>query len=180
MKKILALCLAVAMLLCSVSALADAEKVVINYDDGMDITQVLPEGYTADYAVTDEGILWMSLIKDNDSLGILLVVAADPDHDDKVRLNDLTEEEKEAFALTLFEDMDQEEWSIMVTGQGTEAVVVKTTEDAYAAALISTLYYGYSVVLYVGYPDGRELSDADIETAMQVLTDLTFEVKSAD
>lgn len=180
MKKILALYVTIAMLLCSASALADTTKVVIHYDDGMDITQVLPEGYTADYDVTEEGILWMRLIKDNDSLGIAMTIAADADHDDKIRLNDLTVEEKESFAQALFEDMDKEEWSIMVTGQGTEAIVVKTTEDAYSSALISTLYYGYGVVLYIGYTDGHELSDADIETAMQVLTDLTFEAKSTD
>lgn len=180
MKKILALCVAVAMLLCSVSALADTTKVVINYDAGMDITQVVPEGYTADYDVAGEGILWMTLTKDDDSLGFVMTIAADAEHDDKIRLNDLTAEEKEAFAHALFEDMDKEEWSIMETGQGTEAVVVKTTEDAYSAVLVSTLYYGYGIVLYVGYPDGRELSDADVEAAMQILTDLSFEVKNAD
>ena len=44
----------------------------------------------------------------------------------------------------------------------------------FSSALIPTLYCRCGVVLYVGYTDGHGLSDADIETAMQALADLTF------
>ncbi len=180
MKKLLALCMAAVMLLCAVTALADTTEVTINYDDGMDIVQVLPEGYTAEYEVLENGILSVSMLKDENSIGIAMLIAADADHDDTIKLNDLTDDEKKAFAETLFEDLDEESWSIMTTGQGTEAIVFKTTEDAYSMAMISTLYYGYDVVMYVSNLDGSELDDEDMALAMQFLTDLTFVVKTVE
>ena len=178
MKKLLALCMAAVMLLCAVTALAD--EITINYDEGMDIVQVVPEGYTVDYEILENGILSVTMLKDENSIGIAMLIAADADHDDTIKLNDLTDDEKKAFAEALFEDLDEESWSIMTTGQGTEAVVFKTTEDAYSMAMISTLYYGYDVVMYVSNPDGSELDDEDMTLAMQFLTDLSFVVKTVE
>lgn len=179
MKKIVALLMAAALLLCSFTAMADTTKVVVNYDEGMDITMLLPEGYTANSSVNENGILVMLITKDADSLGVSCVVAADAEYDDAIRLNDLTEEEKAHFASHLFEDLDQEAWQITVSGHGTEAIVVDCLDDFYDMGIISSLYYGYGITMCVAYADGRTLTDADYELAMQFFTDLMFEVKDA-
>lgn len=179
MKKLIALMLTAAMLLCSCAALADTTKTVLSYDEGMDITMLVPEGYTLTSNVTEQGVMNIDLIGGENTLNACILVAADADVDDAIRFNDLSDEEKQAFAADLIEDTDATEWTIMVSGHGTEAVVVDLKEAAYDSAMISSVYYGYGIVMYVAYMDGRELTQADLDQAMQFFTDLNFEAKYA-
>ena len=178
MKKIFALVLAIAMLLCAAAFAEEQNLIRVKYDDSMNIMQLLPEGYKAEADVTDGGILTITVYKDENSLGLVITVAADAELDEAIRLNDLSDEEKAAFAASIIEDVDDLSWKIMTSGHGTEAVVHELAEDAYDSATIASVYYGYDILMYVGYADGRQLTDADLELAMQFFTDLTFEAQN--
>ncbi|MDO4482989.1 MAG: hypothetical protein Q4C54_00740 [Clostridia bacterium] len=179
MRKLIALLLAAVMMLGAVSALAEGNKMVVEYDQGMDISLIVPENMEA-VEVMQNGVLCLILAgKDEaDNLPIVvMLVAADDQHDEAVRFNDLTEEEKKAFAAELFEDDAEAPYEILTSGHGTEAVVVEYDVEGIDSLEVSSLYYGYAIHMYYGYADGHQLTDADKDFAMQLFTDLNFEVK---
>ena len=177
MKKLIALLLA-ALMMMSCVALADTTNVAMDLDESITVTMVLPEGYTYAANVGDDGILSMQIIKDEDSLNAAIAVAADGDYDETERLNDLTDAQKAEFAAMFIEDMDEDEpWSIKTTGYGSEVIVIEEAEGEYDLAILVSMYHGYDIVMYVGYQDGRMLTDDDIALAMQFLTDMQFETK---
>ncbi|MDO4483098.1 MAG: hypothetical protein Q4C54_01300 [Clostridia bacterium] len=178
MKKLIALLLAAVMLM-GVGA-ACAETMIVEYDKGMDFTMDIPEQFEALTDVTDEGVLFVYMAGKDDNAdvpSVLMLVAADDEHDETARLNDLTEDEKKAFAESLFEDDDEKNYEIKTSGHGTEAVVIETMGEGYDSLEISSIYHGYVFHVYYGYADGRDLTDADRELAMQLFTDLNVVIK---
>lgn len=171
MKKLIAL-LMVALLLTACTAMADTTKIV-EYDDGLNVTVTLPDGYEMDSFV-EQGVMMSFVSKDEDSLSIMMLVAGDSIHDDVSKLNDLSAEEKEAFVNDLAADMANTVYEIKESGHGTEIVVLRDQNEEADLAVLATLYNGYDIIMYVSYADGRAMTDEDMTLAMQFMTDMNF------
>ena len=173
MKKIFALLLAAVMVVCSCAALAETEAYTIEFDDSLSFKVVLPEGYACAENV-ENGVLSAMIFKDEDSLAFAMVIAGDDEYDETARLNDLSDDEKTAFATAMLEDLGNPTWTISTTGLGTELIVVAEENDEEDLAMMATLYDGCDIVLYVGYADGRTVTADDMAVANQFFTDLEF------
>lgn len=175
MKKVFAVLLALAMLLGSVSALAE-EKTGIVIDDTLSIAVVLPVGYKLDSAA-DGGVM-VALAEpadgSEDKVSYLLLIAPDEEYPTLERLNDLSQEELDAYGLSCVEDLYQPTISLAETEVGTYLFVIDENDSEYDVVEILCIYKGYDIVLYLDYPDGRTVTEADIAAGVKFFSDMDF------
>lgn len=177
MKKLTALLLVMALLLSAGSVLAgSAEKYEIRYDDRMIVETVIPEGYDVLRHDVEDGIFFIVLIPQNESgATYALSIGPSDEYAELDRLNDLPDEQLEAYAATLYEDMNNPTVEERKTGMDTDLVLVNENGvegDDYA--LLATLYKGYELVNYIVHSDGSPVTEEDIVIAVQFYTDMAF------
>ena len=175
MKKLLALILA-AMLLClSCAAFAEStDKEIVKYDDGLSFAFVYPEGYTADTA-TENGVM-LSIItsEDESAAAYVLIVAPDSYVEDVMTINEMSDEDKTAFAESLIEDLANPTWEIRTTGLGTEMIVIDEQDTEQDIVILTALYDGYILNMYITHTDGATVTEEEIATGIQINTDMDF------
>ncbi|MDO5435974.1 MAG: hypothetical protein Q4G19_06355 [Clostridia bacterium] len=181
MKKMLASLLAL-MLLFSCTALAENVSYVV--DEGVTVTAVIPEGYKAYDAVFYEGNLIAGFEPEicENAPCMTLMVCPSEEYTGLERLNDLPEDELAQLKIDLCEDLNNPTVGEAETGLGTKLIVINEnyTEFNYDSVTIYTLYKGYLIQLFVVYADvsgvlEKTVTDADIDNAIQFLTDIVFE-----
>ena len=176
MKKMIALCLALMMLLSLTSAMAIGRYPSITLTEKMNIKLELPEGYTV---VKDrqDSALYASITTDDEDKPQYTFSIAFADLSEGPTPGEMTEEDIELAKELVGSDFFAPTFTVMTTGEGTKFLVINEndTEDDYV--LIITNYEGYFVQMYIEPAPGMEVTDEDITTALAILTSIQVENK---
>ncbi|MBR3333795.1 MAG: hypothetical protein IKG23_05850 [Clostridia bacterium] len=184
MKKIIAIILSLAMLLCAVSAMAEGKVTLgtVSINGVFRLQSALPEGYKlTPLDVTPEQYIALIISDDLTKPAMQLSIAFDEQYSDVERLNDLDDE-----ALTLLEqsfiDPDPDvEITYGETGYGTRVLVAKHDTEDFDYIVFFSIYRGYCVefVLLPAKEGDRNLNEEQIATSVSFLTELDFIPASA-
>jgi len=179
MKKIIAVILSLAMLLCAASAMA--EKVTmgtVSVNGVFRLQSALPEGYELQpIAVSAEQYLAVIASADPEKPIMQLSIAYDEQYYDVERMNDLDEEALTRLEQTYIDDDPDVEITYGETGYGTRVLVAKHETEDFDFISFFSIYRGYCVE-FVLVPSqnaaDRNLTDEQIATCVRFLTELDF------
>ena len=173
MKKYCALFLCFLLLLpCLSATAADGIRVDIVYDDSMTVSTCYPEGYTVESFV-ENGILGAVFApEDINRAEYMLIIAPDEEYPELERLNDLSEAELEAYAASVLEDYNNPAVTRAKTSRGSLVFVVDESDSEYDEVMLLGIYRGFNMALYCYYEDGHTVADADIQTGLQIFSDM--------
>ena len=179
MKKLLILALSLALILCSVSALAEtAEKEdlgnlgTLNVNGVYAIKSRIPEGYTYELYSSDELGLIAFLRSEDNSLLVCISIAYNEEYADVERLNDVDELDYSLIKES-FEEMDDVTFDEKETGYGTKLLVVTDASKRFVD--IYTIYKGYEHEFVLVRDNGEsEVTDADVQMLVDFITDIDF------
>ena len=180
MKKIIALILGLAMLLCAASAVAE-EKVTIgtvSINGAFRLQSALPEGYKLEpRTVTPEHVVAVIASEDPEKPIMQLSIAYDEKYFDVERMNDLDEEELSQLEQTYIDEDPEVELTYGETGYGTLVLVARHESESLDFISFFSIYRGYCVE-FVLVPSetaaDKNLTDEQIATCVSFLTELDF------
>lgn len=191
MKKIIAMILSLAMLLCAVSAMAEesSEKVTIgtlNVNGNFTLQCGMPEGYrisessekqfAEDYYTGDD--LTLSFVSDDPNAPVMqLSIVHDEMYADVERMNDLDDEALAILEESFIENDPDVELSFTETGYGTLLLVARFAEEMQNAVVFFSIYKGYDIEFALVpsmTAETRELTEEQIALSIAFLTDLDF------
>ncbi|MBR5111614.1 MAG: hypothetical protein IK099_15655 [Clostridia bacterium] len=176
MKKIVAVMLCAAMLLCCASALAEMTNIgTINVHGAFEARCVLPEGYTMETSEMENGGL-MSVITSKDAAkpALILSIMFDDMYADVEKLNDL-DDEAIAHLESTFTDEYDVEITYTETAHGTKLLVAKELNGEFAD--VYTIYMGheFEFVLIPTEEGGADsLTEEQIQLVIEFLSNLEF------
>lgn len=178
MKKTLAMLLALTMLFGS-AALAE-QTVELQQTLKFDVTAVVPEGYTMQEEKLD-GTIYLTFAPDEAGKTEFVISIAHSEEEgyaDKT-LNELADEDKQALLDMMDEDFASPEIHDLTTENGTQVYLINEAAAAEDDADVSyaigfSLYQGYFVQIYVQRDDYDVLTQADLDLAMKILSDIWF------
>lgn len=175
MKKLIAILLATLMLFSLSLSFAETApaKTHLYYDGNLYFDVIYPEGY--EVSVIRDGV-WMTIkmIGGEDAANVEVLVCPDEELSEMTSLNDLSDEELADTIAAFTEDYNNPTTSIMETGLGTKVIRIEENDAESDYVEILGLYRGYLIDVYISYEDGREVTEADVETALQFCTDWDF------
>lgn len=191
MKKIIAMILSLAVLLCAVSAVAEAsrEKVTIgtvSINGDFTLQCGIPEGYRiSDQVVKDKlsdyysgDNLTLSFVSDDPNAPVMqLSIAYDEMYADVDRMNELDDEALAILEDSFIENDPDVEISFAETGYGTLLLVARFTEEMQNAVVFFSIYKGYDVEFALvpsATAESRELTEEQMAVSIDFLTDLDF------
>ena len=150
----------------------------LNVNGEFELTCKLPEGYKLQVVdMRGESIIASVLPDDMIRPQMYLSIAFDEAYAEVDRMNDMTDEEL-AILEESFRKMNQVEIEYRETGLGTKLMVVREVGDDTDFVDFLSVYKGYFVE-FVMTPNPnaavQELTEEQIETAIQFLTDVMFE-----
>ncbi len=179
MRKMLAILLGLALLLCCAAAAENAEKTYLATVDMNGAFQqqcALPEGYEIDEIESTDSTYVAQFIADGDRPLLVLSIAYNELYSDVPRMNDLDEE-----TLAMIEDSfrieDNVDISYTETAYGTKLLIAKEVGDDADFVDILSVYKGYSIE-FVMSPNPKAktlaLTDAQIQMCIDFLSELDF------
>lgn len=178
MKKILSIVLAAMMLLsvgiaCAETAEATAaEPTVVRYDAQTDITYILPEDYTVSSTEFSGQMVIIDLKTLADKPELVLVVGLDEEYADLNKLNDLSDEDLQAYIDTLCEDWGTVETYVLNTDYETKFVLLDEVSADIDQCQITGIYKGYTITLYLIRTNGTQVTEDDYNAAMKFLSEV--------
>lgn len=173
MKKILLAVLAVMMVLSLGLASAEEaarEPVKVPYDAKSMITYMVPEGYTDNEEHSGQMVVidFMSETKPE----MILVIGSDEEYPFLERLNDLTEEELQAYIDSLCEDWGSVSTRVMETEYGSKIIVLDENSADIDQCQIQSVYKGFTICLYIIRTDGTQITEDDYNAGMELLSEV--------
>ena len=180
MKKMLAILLCMAMLLCCASVAETAEKTylaTVDMNGAFQLRCALPEGYEINEIESTEATYIAQFIADGDRPLLALSIAYNELYSDVPRMNDLDEE-----ALTMIEDSFREEDNVDIsyteTAYGTKLMVIREADGSVDYVDFYSVYLGYEIEFVVASRNEAGLSDEQIQMCIDFLSEVDFvEVK---
>ena len=183
MKKIIAMILSLAMLLCAASAMAEEPKGkvtigTVSINGAFTLQCGLPEGYKpTPVSVTADQIVAVIKSEDPNAPTMGLSVAYDEMYSDVERLNDLTPEERAQLEQTFIDEDPNVEITYGETGYGTLLLIARYESDGLDYVAFFSIYKGYTVH-FVLTPskeaESRDLTEEQMRISIDFLTDLDF------
>ena len=182
MKKIIAIILSLAMLLCTASATAeDVEKVTIgtvSINGAFRLQCGLPEGYTpVPDTVTPEQVTAVIRSEDPNAPIMQLSVAYDEMYSDVDRLNDLNQEDLALLEQTFIDNDPGVEISYGETGYGTLLLIARHESEDLDYITFFSIYKGYCVEFALvpsREAEDKNLTEEQLKISVNFLTDLDF------
>ena len=178
MKKILSIVLAAMMLLSVGIACAEtteataAEPTTVLYDAQNFISYILPE----DYVTSSTEFKGQMAIIDLKTLAnkpeMVLVIGLDEEYADLNKLNDLSEEDLQAYINTLCEDWGTVETYVTTTDYDTKFVILDEVSADIDQCQITGIYKGFTITLYLIRTDGSDVTEEDYRAAMKFLSEV--------
>ena len=182
MKKIIAVALSLAMLLCAASAMAEVHGKVtlgsLSINGDFTLQCGLPEGYRlVPKSVAPDQIVSQIQSEDPNAPIMQVSVAYDEQYYDVERLNDLNEEELERLEQTYIDDDPEVEITYGETGYGTLLLIARHETETFDFISFFSIYRGYCIE-FVLTPsqtaEDKNLTDEQLEICVHFLTDLDF------
>ena len=184
MKKIIALILGLAMLLCAVSAMAEEEtpaKVTlggVSINGAFTLQCGMPEGYSSTLiSVTPDHLVSVLKSEDPEAPVMYLSVAYDEQYYDVERMNDLDQEALEQLEQTYIVDDPEVEITYGETGYGTLLLIARHETDTMDYVSFFSIYKGYCVEFVLAPSESAEdknLTQEQLMISVDFLTDLDF------
>ena len=183
MKKIFAIILGLAVLLCAASVTAEGtqEKVTlgtVSINGAFTLQCGLPEGYKpTPVSVTTDQVIAVIRSEDPAAPVMMLSVAYDEKYYDVERLNDLDQEGLEELEQTFIEDDPGVEITYGETGYGTLLLIARHETDELDYVSFFSIYKGYCVEFMLvpsKAAEDRNLTEDQLKVSVAFLTDLDF------
>lgn len=174
MKKILSAVLAAMLLLSLGLASAEtvkADPVRVPYDAYSSVTYELPEGYET-ASKNHSGQMLVIDLKSLTKPEMVLVVGRDEEYATLEKLNDLSEEELQAYIDSLCEDWGKVQTYVLDTDYGTKFVLIDELSADIDQCQIQGVYKGFTVCLYLIRTDGTQITEEDYRAAMKFLSEV--------
>jgi hypothetical protein len=173
MKKIIAIIAAAAMLLASFAAAAEPQKIT-EAAMGFDISINLPEGAVYTELTTSTELTVASIkLADETKPDYYLSFASSEEYANEDYMSDMTDEELEALYELCSADCDKPTKEIKKLDNGVTVMIVKD-EDYSEMGNIFTIYRGYFIQITVIHMDYKDLTDEDMQTAIDLMAGLTL------
>ena len=176
MKKMIALCLSLMMILSLTSAMAIDRYSSIELTDKLNIKVELPEGYTVEKERQDTA-LYASIETEVEGKPEYAFSIAYADLSEGPTPGEMTEEDIELAKELVGSDFANPTFTVMTTGGGTKFLVINENDAEEDYVLMIANYEGYFVQMYIEPEDGAEVTDEDITTALAILTSIEVENK---
>lgn len=177
MKKMIALCLSLMMILSLTSAMAIDRYSSIELTDKLNIKLELPEGYTVEKERQDTA-LYASIETEAEGKPEFSFSIAYADLSEGPTPGEMTEEDIELAQELVGSDFFNPTFSVMTTGEGTKFLVINENDTEEDYVLMIANYEGYFVQMYIEPDeDGAAVTDEDITTALAILTSIQVENK---
>ena len=176
MKKMIALCLTLMMLLSLTSAMAIGRYSSIELTEKLNIQLELPEGYTVKKDRQDTA-LYASITTEVEGMAWYTFSIAFADLSEGPTPGEMTEEDIQLAKELVGSDFANPTFSVMTTGEGTKFLVINENDAENDYVLMITNYEGYFVQMYIEPAPGMEVTDEDITTALAILTSIQVENK---
>lgn len=182
MKKIIAIILGLAILLCAAAATAEnADKITIgtvSINGAFKLQCGLPEGYTpVPGTITPEQVTAVIKSEDPNAPVMQLSVAYDEMYSDVERMNDLGQEDLEILEQTFIDNDPDVDISYGETGYGTLLLIARHEGENLDYITFFSIYKGYCVEFaLVPSPDAEDknLTEDQLRISVDFLTDLDF------
>ena len=150
----------------------------LNVNGEFELTCKLPADYKLQVVeMRGESIIASVLSDDMTKPDMYLTIAYDDLYGEVDRMNDLSAEDLEVLKAS-FDEVDEVEFSILKTGLGTDLLVARETIGQKESITFLSIYKGYFVEFCMTpNPNAasQTLTDVQIQTAIQFLTDVMFE-----
>ena len=178
MKKLLAVLLALAMLLNMTGVLAQAadEKVIVEYDEALSFAFIQPEGYSVEQEIVN-GHFFLSLVPEDEtkaSVDLMIAPMEDEVLGNLERLNDLDEEQLNAFIADITVGYNAPETQMVETEAGTHVLVISENDSDMDFAELVSIYHGYFIFAYIGYADNTQVTEDDVNAVIWFFSNLDF------
>lgn len=169
MKKLIAVVLALVLALTCAAALA--EDTVVQMGANYDITIDVPAGYTMTKLPYGDMIMAKFMPDAPAAAAFTLVIVYSEEFGDYT-LNDLNDEEFAEMQAMLTGDYADAVITFPETAVGTKLIQLdeQGSESEYGAVL--TIYHGYFVQISLEKPDDAELTEADFQMAIDLMSSL--------
>ena len=182
MKKIIAIILGLAILLCAAAATAEnADKVTIgtvSINGAFRLQCGLPEGYTpVPGTVTPEQVTAVIRSEDPNAPVMQLSVAYDEMYSDVDRLNDLEQDDLALLEQTFIDNDPEVEISYGETGYGTLLLIARHEGEDMDYITFFSIYKGYCVEFALVpslQAEDKNLTEDQLRLSVAFLTDLDF------
>ena len=182
MKKIIAIILSLAIVLCAAAALAEnTEKVTIgtvSINGAFKLQCGLPEGYTPiPGTISPEQVTAVIKSEDPNAPVMQLSVAYDEMYSDVDRLNDLDQEGLELLEQTFIDNDPDVEISYGETGYGTMLLIARHESEDLDYITFFSIYKGYCVEFALvpsKEAEDKNLTEDQLRISVDFLTDLDF------
>ena len=176
MKKMIALCWSLMLLLSMTSALAIGRYSSIELTEKLNIKLELPEGYAVKKDRQDTA-LYASITTEAEGKPQYTFSIAYADLSEGPTPGEMTAEDIELAKELVGSDFFNPTFSVMATGEGTKFLVINENDTEEDYVLLITNYEGYFVQMYIEPAAGVEVTDEDITTALAILTSIQVENK---
>ncbi len=183
MKKMIALVLGLAMLLCAVSVTAEETREkqtlgVVSINGAFSLKCELPDNYeTIPVSVMPEHVITLIKSSDPNAPIMTLSVAYDEQYYDVERMNDLDQEAMALLEQTFIDADPEVEITYRETGYGTRLLVARHDTDSMDYISFFSIYKGYCVE-FVLWPsdtaEDRNLTEDQVNACIRFLTELDF------
>ncbi len=172
MKKLFAVLLVV--LLVPAFALAqEVEPTIIKVNDTLDISVVLPDGYAMTETWYGDVLYAQMDPQSEDQPLMVLSLGYSEEYADR-SIGDLSEEEMDALIAISITDFANPTYDIDETSEGTKLIVVDENSEYDEYAEIYTVYQGYFIGMLVESVGGEQLTEDNLNIAIQFLSDMQF------
>ena len=187
MKKLIAVILSLALLVCAATAAAEAaeDKITLgtlSINGAFRLQCGLPDGYSINPGTVTPDMITASLRSEDPAAPVMqLSVAYDEMYADVDRLNDLDEEALKLLEQPFIDNDPDVDITYGETGYGTRVLVAKHDTEEEDFIVFFSIYRGYCVefVLLPAREGDRNLVDDEIATCVSFLTNLDFIPASA-
>ena len=179
MKKAIALILSLMLLLCCVSALAEAEeKETITMPGGFTITtDKLPEGFTMNVEKSTD-MEYEARITSSEAgkpYYILLMYFSD-EWDGVNTLADATAEDIAEVKDSFYEVTELDDGDILFedgkTGEGTPLLIARAADGSFGA--VYAIYMSHEIEVDIFHEDDAQVTDEEVQTVVTFLTNIQF------
>lgn len=172
MKKFFAVLLAVLML--PVFALAEeAQSVTVKVDDKLSITVNVPDGYAFDQTWYGDVLYAQMKPEEEGKLLMVLSLGYSEEYADR-SINDLSDEELDSLIAVSVSDFANPTYTLSETAEGTKLIIIDENSENDEYAEIFTVYQGYFIGLLLEPAGDAQVSQEELDLAVQFLSDMQF------
>ena len=149
-----------------------AEPTLVRYDSKTDITYVLPEDYEAAYTEHSGQMVIVDMKTLTDKPELVLVVGLDEEYADLNKLNDLSDEDLQAYIDSLCEDWGTVDTYILTTDYETKFVLLDEVSADIDQCQITGIYKGFTITLYMIAKDEADITEEDYNAGTAFMSEV--------